>query len=181
MYGQNSWRKAEVRLKYVLQKFHNKRDKSLWDWEIENLKKENRNMKKLLALLMALAMAFALVACGSSGGTTADDGSASTSSGGTSADASSSAEGDSTGDTSGDLITIGFAQVGHESDWRTASTESCQNVFTQENGYDLVFVDCDNDSAAQLQAVRNFIQQGVDYIIIDPIVSTGWDTVLGEC
>ena len=138
-------------------------------------------MKKLLALLMALAMAFALVACGSSGGTTADDGSASTSSGGTSADASSSAEGDSTGDTSGDLITIGFAQVGHESDWRTASTESCQNVFTQENGYDLVFVDCDNDSAAQLQAVRNFIQQGVDYIIIDPIVSTGWDTVLGEC
>ena len=138
-------------------------------------------MKKLLALLMALAMAFALVACGSSGGSTADDGSASTSSGGTSADASSSAEGDSTGDTSGDLITIGFAQVGHESDWRTASTESCQNVFTQENGYDLVFVDCDNDSAAQLQAVRNFIQQGVDYIIIDPIVSTGWDTVLGEC
>lgn len=181
MYGQNSWRKEEARLKYVLQKFRNKRDKSLWDWEIENLKKENRNMKKLLALLMALAMAFALVACGSSGGTTADDGSASTSSGGTSADASSSAEGDSTGDTSGDLITIGFAQVGHESDWRTASTESCQNVFTQENGYDLVFVDCDNDSAAQLQAVRNFIQQGVDYIIIDPIVSTGWDTVLGEC
>ena len=54
MYGQNSWRKEEVRLKYVLQKFHNKRDKSLWDWEIENLKKENRNMKKLLALLMAL-------------------------------------------------------------------------------------------------------------------------------
>ena len=53
MYGQNSWRKAEVRLKYVLQKFRNKRDKSLWDWEIENLKKENRNMKKLLALLMA--------------------------------------------------------------------------------------------------------------------------------
>ncbi len=80
-----------------------------------------------------------------------------------------------------DLITIGFAQVGHESDWRTASTQSCQDVFTEENGYDLQFVDCDNDSATQLEAVRNFVEQDVDYIIIDPIVSTGWDEVLTEC
>jgi simple sugar transport system substrate-binding protein len=80
-----------------------------------------------------------------------------------------------------DVITIGFAQVGHESDWRTASTKSCQDVFSAENGYDLQFVDCDNDSAAQLEAVRGFIEQDVDYIIIDPIVSTGWDTVLTEC
>nr|MCR5099339.1 substrate-binding domain-containing protein [Lachnospiraceae bacterium] len=80
-----------------------------------------------------------------------------------------------------DTITVGFAQVGHESDWRTASTKSCQDVFSADNGYDLSFVDCDNDSAAQLEAVRNFIQQDVDYIIIDPIVSTGWDTVLTEC
>ncbi len=82
---------------------------------------------------------------------------------------------------SGDVITIGFAQVGHESDWRTASTKSCQDVFSAENGYDLQFVDCDNDSAVQLEAVRGFIEQDVDYIIIDPIVSTGWDTVLTEC
>lgn len=78
-------------------------------------------------------------------------------------------------------IVVGFAQVGHESDWRTASTKSCQDVFSAENGYDLQFVDCDNDSAVQLEAVRTFIEQDVDYIIIDPIVSTGWDTVLTEC
>lgn len=77
--------------------------------------------------------------------------------------------------------TIGFAQVGHESDWRTASTKSCQDVFSADNGYDLQFVDCDNDSAAQLEAVRGFIEQDVDYIIVDPIVSTGWDQVLTEC
>ncbi len=83
---------------------------------------------------------------------------------------------------SGDgTVTVGFAQVGHESDWRTASTKSCQDVFSSANGYDLQFVDCDNDSAKQIEAVRNFIQQDVDYIIIDPIVSTGWDTVLTEC
>ncbi|MDO4522812.1 MAG: ABC transporter substrate-binding protein [Eubacteriales bacterium] len=80
-----------------------------------------------------------------------------------------------------DLIKVGFAQVGHESDWRTASTKSAQEVFSEENGYDLQFVDCDNDSAAQLEAVRGFIEQDVDYIIIDPIVATGWDTVLTEC
>ncbi len=81
---------------------------------------------------------------------------------------------------SGDLITVGFAQVGHESDWRTASTKSCQDVFSEANGYDLSFVDCDNDEAAQKEAVRSFIEQEVDYIIIDPIIATGWDTVLTE-
>ncbi len=80
-----------------------------------------------------------------------------------------------------ELISIGFAQVGHESDWRTASTKSCQDVFSEENGYDLSFVDCDNDEAAQKEAVRSFIEQDVDYIIIDPIIATGWDTVLTEC
>jgi len=80
-----------------------------------------------------------------------------------------------------DLIKVGFAQVGHESDWRTASTKSCQDVFSAENGYDLSFVDCDNDEAAQKEAVRSFIEQDVDYIIIDPIIATGWDTVLTEC
>ena len=79
------------------------------------------------------------------------------------------------------LISVGFAQVGHESDWRTASTKSAQDVFSEANGYDLSFVDCDNDEAAQKEAVRSFIEQGVDYIIIDPIIATGWDTVLTEC
>ena len=80
-----------------------------------------------------------------------------------------------------ELINVGFAQVGHESDWRTASTKSCQDVFSEANGYNLSFVDCDNDEAAQKEAVRSFIEQEVDYIIIDPIIATGWDTVLTEC
>ena len=125
--------------------------------------------KKVLSLLLCMALAASLLAaCGSSSSSDTSDASADTT--------------DTAEDTSSDeLIVIGFAQVGHESDWRTASTESCQSVFTEENGYDLQFVDCDNDSATQLEAVRTFIEQDVDYIIIDPIVSTGWETVLGEC
>ena len=112
-------------------------------------------------------MAASLAACGSTPSTPAASGSGSASS------AAASGSGDQ-------LITVGFAQVGHESDWRTASTKSVQEAFSKENGFDLQFVDCDNDSAAQLEAVRNFIEQDVDYIVIDPIVSTGWDTVLTE-
>jgi simple sugar transport system substrate-binding protein len=125
--------------------------------------------RKVLSAILCASMTMAMVTgCGSSGST--DTSSSSTAS----TDTSSSSA-------SGDVITVGFAQVGHESDWRTASTKSCQDVFSAENGYDLQFVDCDNDSAAQIEAVRNFVEQDVDYIIIDPIVSTGWDTVLTEC
>lgn len=80
----------------------------------------------------------------------------------------------------GDLISIGYAQVGHESDWRTANTQNYQDVFSEENGYALELVDCDNDNAAQIEAVRNFINEELDYIVIAPIQSAGWDTVLQE-
>ncbi len=81
---------------------------------------------------------------------------------------------------SGDVITVGYAQVGHESDWRTANTQNYQDVFSAENGYELSLIDCDNDNAVQLEAVRNFITQQLDYIIIAPIETAGWDTVLQE-
>lgn len=79
-----------------------------------------------------------------------------------------------------DVITIGFAQVGHESDWRAANTNDYQTTFTAENGFELAFVDADNDHAAQLDAVRSFIEQDMDYIVICPVQEAGWETVLGE-
>lgn len=140
--------------------------------------------KKVFASIMAAALAVSMLAgCGSSQ-TTEDTGSAaseeSTDAADTSAAADTAAAADTSDSSDGGLITVGFAQVGHESDWRTASTNSIQSALSEENGIDLQFVDCDNDSAAQLEAVRNFISQDVDYIVIDPIVSTGWDTVLTE-
>ena len=79
-----------------------------------------------------------------------------------------------------DLVTVGYAQVGHESDWRTANTQNYQDVFSEDAGYSLDLVDCDNDNAAQLEAVRTFISKDMDYIVIAPIQSAGWDTVLQE-
>lgn len=125
-------------------------------------------MKKFLALLLALVMVFVFAACGESGETVTSD---------------PNPTGTTSGDTAGDdeLIVVGFAQVGHESDWRTASTESAEAVFNEENGYQMNFVDADQDVARQIEALRNFIQQGVDYIILDPIQATGWDQILTEC
>ncbi len=77
-------------------------------------------------------------------------------------------------------IKVGFVQVGHESDWRIAATKSCKEAFSEENGYELYFVDADNDPKVQVEAVRSFIKEPVDYIVIDPILTTGWTAVLKE-
>ncbi len=90
------------------------------------------------------------------------------------------AAGMAVGASASDLISVGYAQVGHESDWRTANTQNYEDTFTEENGYELSLIDCDNDHNAQIEAVRNFINQGLDYIVIAPIQSAGWDTVLQE-
>lgn len=78
------------------------------------------------------------------------------------------------------LITIGFSQVGAESDWRTANSISMKQTFTPERGYDLIFEDAKQKQSDQIMAIRRFIQQGVDYIVFSPVVESGWDTVLEE-
>ena len=79
-----------------------------------------------------------------------------------------------------DTITVGFSQVGAESDWRTSNTESMKSTFSEENGYELIFDDAQQKQENQLTAIRNFIQQEVDYILLAPVTETGWDTVLQE-
>lgn len=78
------------------------------------------------------------------------------------------------------LIVVGFSQLGAESDWRSANTESMKSVFTEENGYRLIFEDAQQKQTNQITAIRSFIQQEVDYIVLAPVTETGWDTVLSE-
>lgn len=79
-----------------------------------------------------------------------------------------------------DFIVVGFSQVGAESDWRNANTRSMQDALSEENGYRLIIDDAQQKHERQITAVRNFIQQGVDYIVLAPTTETGWDTVLAE-
>jgi ABC-type sugar transport system substrate-binding protein len=110
-------------------------------------------MKKLISgIAIAGALALAMTGCAGGAGGGGDD----------------------------DVITVGFAQTGSESGWRAANTESMKTAFSAENGFELVFNAADNKIEAQIAAVRSFINQGVDAIVIAPIVEDGWDDVLNE-
>lgn len=78
------------------------------------------------------------------------------------------------------LIVVGFSQVGAESEWRVANTESIKSALSEENGYVLIFEDARQEQENQIRAIRSFIQQDVDYIVFSPKVETGWKTVLQE-
>lgn len=77
-----------------------------------------------------------------------------------------------------EYITVGFIQTGKESDWRDANTKDYQNTFTKERGYNLIYIDGNSDSRRQVKAMYDLISQGVDYIILDPIVEDGWEDAL---
>ena len=83
-------------------------------------------------------------------------------------------------DDGGDTITVGFSQVGAESEWRTGNSISIKTTFSQKRGYDLIFKDAQQQQEQQIKAIRGFIQQDVNYIVLAPVVETGWDTVLKE-
>lgn len=79
-----------------------------------------------------------------------------------------------------DRIVVGVSQLGSESGWRTANTESLQNAFTKQNGYFMIFQNARQKQDNQIKTIRSFISQRVDYIVFSPVVETGWETVLQE-
>jgi ABC-type sugar transport system substrate-binding protein len=114
---------------------------------------EDIAVRKTITTAIGAVLLAALTACGSGsgGGSAADD----------------------------DQITMGFAQVGAESGWRTANTKSIQES-AKEAGIELKFSDAQQKQENQLKAIRSFVQQKVDIIAFSPVVETGWDTVLLE-
>jgi simple sugar transport system substrate-binding protein len=110
--------------------------------------------KQVLAGIGAGALLFGLTACGSG-----DDGAG--------------------GGGSDDGLVIGFAQVGAESAWRTANSASIQAA-AEAAGHELKFVDAQQEQEKQISAVRDFITQQVDAIVLAPVVETGWTDVLQE-
>lgn len=75
---------------------------------------------------------------------------------------------------------VGFSQLGAESDWRVANTASMMEALSEEQGFELLYDNARQKQENQLLAVRNFIVQDVDIIVIAPAEETGWDAVLQE-
>jgi ABC-type sugar transport system substrate-binding protein len=76
-------------------------------------------------------------------------------------------------------MTVGFSQVGSESGWRAAETK-VSKIEADKRGIDLKISDAQQKQENQIRAVRSFIAQGVDAILLAPVVATGWDAVLKE-
>lgn len=112
--------------------------------------------KKILALLVSAVMAVGVIGCGSGGGSNEGGGS------------------------DGDLIKVGIINNDpNESGYRTANDADMKEMFTEKNGYDASFAySLKNDE--QISAAQQFIQDGVDYLLISAADTAGWDTVLQD-
>jgi simple sugar transport system substrate-binding protein len=78
-----------------------------------------------------------------------------------------------------DGVTVGFSQIGSESGWRAAETRMARTE-AERRGIELKVSDAQQRQENQIKAIRSFVAQGVDGILLAPVVSTGWDQVLGE-
>lgn len=74
---------------------------------------------------------------------------------------------------------LGFSQIGAESEWRTANTQSIKSSLAKA-GIQLRFSDAQQKQENQIKALRSFIAQRVDLIAFSPVVESGWETVLRE-
>ena len=119
-------------------------------------------MRKVIALLLALVLVFALAACGQE------------------AAKPEAKEDTPAGNAEGGLIKVGVINnPPSESGYREANVNDFTSVFTEENGYDAkFFYSIKNDE--QLAAARQFITDGVDYLLISAAETTGWDAVLKD-
>lgn len=138
-------------------------------------------MKKFLALILSLAMVFALAACGGGGNDKPADTPAP-------ADTQEPADTPAPADTnepaepaaSGELITVGVINNDpNESGYRTANDRAMREMFTEANGYKTTFYN-NNDAAQQIATAQQMIQDEVDYLLLSPASTTGWDTVLQD-
>lgn len=74
-------------------------------------------------------------------------------------------------------IIVGFAQLGSESAWRNANTESVKTA-AKDAGVNLIYENADGSQEAQKQIIKDFIIQKVDVIILPPLVTTEWNDIL---
>jgi ABC-type sugar transport system substrate-binding protein len=79
----------------------------------------------------------------------------------------------------GKKIVVGFSQIGAESGWRSAETQSIRSE-AEKRGVPLRFSDAQQKQENQIKALRTFVAQRVDAIILAPVVETGWEPVLRE-
>lgn len=128
-------------------------------------------MKKLLLLVVILCLALA----GCAAKPDSHTGPASAAWENSAAGADSAAENAAVSDS----VLLGFSQLGWESAWRLANSESVKEA-ADRAGISLMYDNAEQKQDRQIKAIRSFIAYQVDVIAFSPIVETGWDNVLQE-
>src|SRR5260221_5106222 len=75
--------------------------------------------------------------------------------------------------------TVGFSQIGAESAWRVAETESVRGE-AEKRGVALKFADAQQKLESQIAALHSFLAQGVDAVILAPQRKDGFEPALRE-
>ncbi|MBQ4272002.1 MAG: substrate-binding domain-containing protein [Clostridiales bacterium] len=79
-----------------------------------------------------------------------------------------------------DLITVGIVNSDpNESGYRSLNDLDMKLMFNVENGYDAAFFYSIQNSD-QITGAEDFISEGVDYLLICPTDTAGWDSVLED-
>ena len=132
-------------------------------------------MKKIVAMILAAAMVLCLAACGGSSAPAETKAAAPAET-----KAAAPAETKAPETEAPALIKVGVINNDpNESGYRTANDRAMRETFTAENGYDATFYN-NNDAAQQIATAQQMIQDEVDYLLLSPGSTTGWDTVLKD-
>jgi ABC-type sugar transport system substrate-binding protein len=121
--------------------------------------------KKLPLFLVAIMMISLIAGCGSQVSTKTS---------------SMTTSGPSTAPQKKDQYVVGFAHTGPENDWTNEMAKDMQATWGSDSKFKFIYSDGQNKQENQIKALRAFIQQKVDAIILRPIITTGWDAVMKE-
>ena len=127
-------------------------------------------MKKLLALAVAGTMAVSLAACGSSASSTPAASSEAAASSAAESAAESVAETAQGGK-------VGVCIYKFDDAFMTTYRNKLQEIL-EGKGYEVTIVDGNNDQAKQNEQINTFITQGVDALIINPVMTSAADQII---
>ena len=140
-------------------------------------------MKKLFAFVLSTAMLFSLLTgCGGGGASSSQPAPSSSApqseaSGGSEAAPASSAPEESTPESAPAGGTIGVCIYKFDDAFMTTYRNALQKIL-EDKGYTVTVVDGNNDQAKQNEQINTFITQGVDALIINPVMTSAAATII---
>ena len=72
-------------------------------------------------------------------------------------------------------MVVGFAQVGSESGLARRRETKTAKLRAHQDKVNLRISDAQQKQENEIKAIRSFVAQGVDGILLAPVVATGWD------